>query len=107
MRTITLIFVVYILGMTVMPCGHGFDEFNSEYISETHAEDQSHDHSHDHEEDGCTPFCICQCCGTLTTIPLLFTLNEILGQNLFSRFHYPSLYSFEYDDGVWHPPSLS
>ena len=88
--------------MAVMPCEHGIDEFNSEHVSETHSEDHSHNHSHDqdHEDNGCTPFCVCQCCGTSTTIPLLFTFNETLEVVLFSTFHYPSLYSFEYAGGV-------
>jgi hypothetical protein len=107
MKIITFIFAIFIFGMAVMPCVHGIDEFNSEHVSETHPEDQSPHNSHDHEEDGCSPFCICQCCETAITIPLLFSFNETPEAGSFSRFHYPSLYSFEYPDGVWHPPTLS
>tara|TARA_R110002111_G_scaffold222481_2_gene284556 strand:+ start:165 stop:446 length:282 start_codon:yes stop_codon:yes gene_type:complete len=93
--------------MAVMPCEDGMDNAISENVSLVHFDDQSQNHSQNNE-DGCTNFCLCQCCGTPISIPSLYTYSDLNKTVLYSySFHYSSLYSFEYTIGVWHPPTLS
>ena len=93
--------------MAVKPCEDSMNSAISENISQTHFDDQSHNHSQD-KEDGCTAFCVCQCCGTPITIPSLVIFSEIKNTVMYSySFHYSSLYSFDYSNGVWHPPTIS
>jgi len=107
MRIAAFILLVFITAMAIMPCADTFDDANPLQESYTHFEDQSHDHS-ENEEDGCTPFCICQCCGTSITIPSFDTTEEMKQSVLASSiFHYSSMYSLDYSKGVWHPPTLS
>ena len=93
--------------MAMMPCEDGISGAISENESLTHFDDQSHNHSQNNE-DGCTNFCLCQCCGTPITIPSLYDYGEMNNTVLYSySFHYSSLYSFDFSNGVWHPPTLS
>lgn len=107
MKIITFILSIFILSMSAMTCGDDIDEniFESQLFA--HFDNHSHDHSQE-SQDSCTPFCTCQCCGTSITVPSLVILSEIKNTVLYScSFHYTSLYSFDYYNGVWHPPTLS
>lgn len=93
--------------MAIMPCTDDMNIPDSENISHNHFDEPSHDHSQN-DKDGCTAFCLCQCCGISITIPSLNNysdLNEPI-LNSFS-FHFSFLYSFDYSNGVWHPPTHS
>ncbi|PCH70841.1 MAG: hypothetical protein COC06_03270 [Bacteroidales bacterium] len=90
-----------------MPCDDGTDVAISENVELTHFDDQSQNHSQN-DENNCTNFCLYQCCGTPITIPSLYFYNEMKESVLLSySFHYSSLYSFDYSNGIWHPPTLS
>ncbi|MBK9107330.1 MAG: hypothetical protein IPM92_02840 [Saprospiraceae bacterium] len=61
MKFFTITFSLYILVLSLVPCGdvHDCNEVQITYISAN--ADTDH---HKHETDTCTPFCICSCCGT-------------------------------------------
>ncbi|MDO6739122.1 DUF6660 family protein [Wenyingzhuangia sp. 2_MG-2023] len=106
MRFSTFILSILILAMAIMPCEDAVDTL-WEQESITHYKDSSHNHLPQHEDE-CTPFCICQCCGTSISLPILIAFEETNAADWFSdSFHYSSLYSFDYQNGVWHPPILS
>lgn len=90
-----------------MPCGDDIVTFSGIEDSISHIESNSHNHSPE-EEDGCSPFCICQCCGSSIDLPILslISLKEVINSlQLYNT--YTSNYSFEFNGGVWHPPSIS
>lgn len=87
--------------MSVMPCsdGHTCDADGQEISLE-------HDHSED-EKDHCSPFCVCPCCGININLTLRITAdkpNLLLNSN--SQFNYSNLYSFSFNQAVWHPPTF-
>jgi predicted aldo/keto reductase-like oxidoreductase len=89
-----------------MPCGDDMVvSYNNEH-SISHVEDSSHNHDSE-SDDGCTPFCICQCCGTSIDLPLYSLIYS--KKKAKNSQHYPnyiSNYSFDFKGGVWHPPSI-
>ena len=106
MRILAFILSIFVLAMAIMPCDDEFDNAMSPDVSKTQVENHSDNHSHQNE-DGCTPFCICQCCGTPIILPALFNFNEKNEVALSSiSFHYSSLYFYDYSNGVWHPPTI-
>ncbi|MBK8516770.1 MAG: hypothetical protein IPL55_11000 [Saprospiraceae bacterium] len=95
------------MALSIIPCADGItrstDNRNT-IISVNH-----HDHKQsDHNKDQCTPFCTCACCGSLFFM-LHITKLTPLKIDLSSLFelHYSFDYTFDYNIGVWHPPTLS
>jgi hypothetical protein len=67
---------------------------------------QEHNHT-DHSNDLCTPICACACCGSLVTISSTQPLSQLkLIVSTSYLFHYKFNYSFEYQEGILHPPTL-
>jgi len=91
--------------MAITPCEDDISIPENEYL--THLDEQSHNHSQE-KEDGCTAFCVCQCCGIPITIPLSPIFDYVNYSFLYSYLpHYSSSYSFDFCKGIWHPPTLS
>jgi hypothetical protein len=89
-----------------MPCGDDMVVSNNNEYSISHVEDSSHNHDSE-SEDNCSPFCICQCCGSPINLPL----NDLISSNKKAENSnlYPNYifnYSFDFKGGVWHPPSI-
>lgn len=105
MKLTAFILSIFVLSMATVPCTDGEDQL-SESISEGHLVKPFHQHS-ESSEDGCTPFCICQCCGTSVIIPTPTVLSNFNKSILFSySFQYSFNYSCDYSNGVWHPPAI-
>ena len=104
MRIFASIISIFILALSIVPCGDGLQQ-NSVNI-EIKAKD--HDHNHSDHEDDCTPFCACVCCGSMIAVsfiqPSILSKVEISSEY---QFHYNFNYSFNYSEGIWHPPATS
>ena len=101
MKYILLILSVLILTMALMPCsdGHTCDETAQEISLE-------HDHSED-EKDHCSPFCVCSCCGMKINFQSDVTIfKPTTYLNSTYQFSYSFLYSFSFNQTVWHPPTF-
>ncbi|MFT4661492.1 MAG: hypothetical protein ACI8XB_001769 [Patiriisocius sp.] len=110
MRILAFILSLVVLSISLVPCTDGLEAHSHEenIANLEHGHDHEHnDHDHSEESgDDCPPFCSCTCCGVSITIPT----NEIWSiknnSNLFSySFHYSSLYTYAFSEGLWHPPS--
>lgn len=106
MRGLIITFGLYLLTISVLPCGDSFISHlnNKESISLVH----HHDHSSG-TEDRCNPFCTCSCCSTV--INLQFFSNPVKEQ--FSGFFKKQFFSFEnlhltsdFYGNIWQPPRL-
>jgi len=100
------ILLLYITTLTIVPCSDGIQHSSNHFDKEVlNAE---HEHSDSDHQDDCTPFCTCACCGSIVTPP---TTKSIVGDKIETStdylFHYTFDYSFEFSEGIWHPPSLS
>lgn len=107
MKAFTVIFSIYIAALAVVPCNDSMELNTSNLTSDTSIE--QHDHSHsEHDEDGCSTFCSCACCGTSLIIPSnQFVAQSEIDLSTTHVFHYSSDYSYDFNLGIWHPPSLS
>ena len=63
MRFLTIILSVYILVLSLAPCGDDID-------CSKHANNKTEQTSdtHDHKSENCSPFCICACCGHISNV---------------------------------------
>jgi hypothetical protein len=86
-----------------MPCTDGLSHETSHEIS-----DKTHEHHDSEHEDDCPPFCICSCCGSIATYSSIETPSSVI--SLFTKEYlstYKFDYSFDYNEGIWHPPAIS
>ncbi len=98
---------IYFTALSIMPCTDGISQIETHTSSEVSVSDNHHDHSHN-EEDGCTPFCVCACCGTIVVMPSIFQIGmRRIDLTSTYQFSYTFDYSFDYNEGIWHPPAIS
>lgn len=106
------IFTLYLLALSLMPCGDsdgGIVELTNHFfqIEHEHTHNTStHQHSNDCGDDDCPPFCACSCCST----PFNFIEKPSLEikiptpiQGTLASF-VPKFIPFQYTNTVWQPP---
>ena len=106
MKLFPFILAIYLASLAIVPCTDGIVHSTEDTTMEVSS--CTHDHDHSGDKDGCTPLCTCICCGSLAVMPHSTVLN-LAGIDLASlyQYYYSSNYSFEYSQGVWHPPTNS
>lgn len=113
MRLFTLIFSIYLLAVSLLPCSDAYNECNNKTatarVQAAFTDTQEHNHKSDHN-DLCGPFCTCACCGTI--------LTAVTGFSVFA-FHSPQpqvsedpkfpIWNVDVDSdylgSIWRPPS--
>jgi hypothetical protein len=106
MKTIAFILSIYILSVLVMPCTDNINYGSLDSNNEVSA--SSHDHNESGHEDECPPFCICSCCGSISTysnIEIFSSKVVMVSKEYWSTYKFD--YSFDYNEGIWHPPTAS
>jgi hypothetical protein len=91
--------------MAIVPCADDIPVVDHDdthaYVADMDAEGHSHD-----SQDDCTPFCMCQCCGTSITLEQAAQSGSLKNQFVFSYSqHYSFNYDYHYSNGIWHPPT--
>ncbi len=106
MKIFAFILSIYITSLSFVPCSDASSHCSTNTNIEQVSNEQASNHS-DHK-DNCSPFCVCDCCGTLITMPdiLPFFDTGIVCSTTYLSF-YTCNYSFDYDQGIWHPPSIA
>ena len=93
--------------LSCLPCAD-MEVHSATHSSAEHA--STHDnHSHDKENDLCSPFCICNCCGTqVLNYQPAFTCDfpTILKVIKTTEPFYKSVFSSDFYGSVWQPPQL-
>lgn len=107
MKFFTIIFSIYLLALSVMPCADMMEcKHQSEKSVSPFAANNHEKHSGDSEQ--CTPFCICNCCGQ--------TCNSEFNSNHIAVFENPVEQNFpvytsafvpEVYFNIWQPPKIS
>lgn len=88
-----------------MPCTDSIEEITHYQEDGQHTDAQNHNHA-DHS-DTCAPFCNCDCCGVSVVMPQFVSYqDELVIIPLKNESYYTFLYTFQYSNGVWHPPAL-
>ena len=101
------------LGLAILPCSDAFYECmsNSNRIKQT-TQTAEHNHKKEHK-DFCSPFCLCQCCGTIAGATLNFKTPEIqmvkfhLDDKRKVSPHYRCKSLFPYYGNIWQPPKIN
>jgi hypothetical protein len=106
-RITSLILALYTMVLSLVPCSDDIAIQPNGDCSISSIENHSHNHESE-TEDSCTPFCICQCCGS-SILPPLYAFIDSNKKAENSKYYpnYVSNYSFDFKGGVWHPPSVS
>ena len=97
---------IYITTLAILPCADGMNKNHTDVLSEF--SNDGHSHGKSDQTDECAPFCICSCCGLLSTLP---PSNQCIGSITVSSYLLTSIYSFDYyfdyAKGIWQPPAKS
>jgi hypothetical protein len=105
MKIIAGILAIVLFSLSVTPCA------DVSVHCEKDATEASHSHDHDHSEEGedsCTPFCICNCCGTsFTFVDLESNADEMVILPISGIYHFIMDYSYDHFSSVFIPPSIS
>lgn len=111
MKWFTVLFSVYLLGLSLWPCA---DELllpaGQSQIAVLSPTTPSSSTDRTHQHDACTPFCTCACCAaTITTLPQFhYSLTpsvEIIPMDVVS-FQYVSAPLSDTLTAIWQPPQL-
>lgn len=102
MKNLSILLAFYILALTAVPCADDFISSSVEHPSKSASCNDSHHNTFDH----CSPFCICNCCGT-------YVIHEadamiITGIPYIHRDYLPYLPVHLSDPvfHIWQPPKL-
>jgi len=105
MKFFTLIFSVYILALSILPCGDQRDCNQSEQTAITATTDHE---NHNHEQETCTPFCICACCGSVfSNLYYPATLSLFVPTSSKNLPVYQNAFVREIYFNIWQPPKIS
>ncbi|ADB42722.1 DUF6660 family protein [Spirosoma linguale] len=111
MKWFTILFSVYLLGLSLWPCADEllFPAGQSE-IAVLSPTTPSSNTDRTHQNDACTPFCTCACCAaTITVAPrsqyALLPSNEIVPISV-ATFSYASAHPLTIVTAIWQPPKL-
>ena len=104
MKLMSALLAVLMIYLSVMPCEDikGADKCSTE----THLYAQCNQHNDSHSDsDGCSPFCICQCCHTPVIMTSYFVRTSIVVNKTQDKLgYYRSLYDNSIINAIWHPP---
>ncbi|MES2851202.1 MAG: DUF6660 family protein [Bacteroidota bacterium] len=105
MKFFTLLFSLYMLGLSCFPCGDG-DECVVKDDTNISAPINHNNHSQDAEH--CTPFCTCSCCAVSVSLQAIASFR--ISKRIFPAKNYP-VYEISYSEqvsfAIWQPPKLS
>ena len=111
MKIAIRIFTIYMIILSVIPCGDGGGgvvEIASHFLGITTGDAHHEEHSNTCGDDFCSPFCICSCCASVLDYPTRLTLQIKVPtplQNKKPSFSYTLVFS-SFNTAVWQPPKL-
>lgn len=113
MKVAIPIFTIYMLMLSLVPCGDGgagILEIANHFFDTEHQHLSDHEqHSNDCGDDTCTPFCICNCCSsaidTPEKLPFWIKIPTPLPSTTPTCLDHEI--SFSFNQSIWQPPKLS
>ena len=105
MKLMSIILAVLMLYLSGMPCDdvEVVDKNGTEIFALTHGNDNHNENSP--ESDGCSPFCVCNCCHTHIVIPHHpLTTSLAIHQSLDKPDYYQDFYPNGIIYAIWRPP---
>lgn len=112
MKALFTILAIYMMAVFLMPCADAFQKDVLQNNNAAHVtSDKEHNHDHSETADLCSPFCVCNCCGTVPV--MFFSLNTIkflqINKSVLSKEtpHYTSQFIPNYFGEIWQPPQIT
>ncbi len=100
MKYLTVIFAIYLLGLTLVPCTDAISETEAD-LEHIIAVDDDH---HEDTLDLCTPFCHCQCC-QVHIVMYNTTIFNVLNSDISTKISiYKENIGIDYKDPLFQPP---
>ena len=107
MKFLTLIFSIYLLALSIVPCSDAFNAGQNDKENVTFS--AAHDHSTENA-DFCSSFCICNCCTSpviskFQAYHLPIPIIKIFPEQKFPirKLSFISVYT----GNTWHPPQIT
>ena len=113
MKIATNILTIYMLALSLIPCGDGgggFVEIANHIFGVEHQHVSDHEqHSNGCGDDTCTPFCVCNCCSISVNVPTNIDFHDkhimLVSKKL--PFDKSNFYPSGFVTSFWHPPIFS
>jgi len=113
MKLTIKIFTLYLLVMSLVPCGDGGGgilEIANHLLGTEHQHISDHDqHSNGCGDDTCSPFCVCSCCSISINIATNTELKDnyiiLISRNVLS--YNSDFYPSSFSSSIWQPPKFS
>lgn len=107
MKFFTVIFSIYILALSVMPCSDAYNDCkdNTEFADNS----QSHNHKSD-TNDFCSPFCTCTCCSVSANpnfAPFSIEVKKLVAVSKLSFQNREFFLASNFYGNIWQPPKIS
>jgi hypothetical protein len=103
MKALSVILSFYVLVLTTVPC------IDRPFDKDIHQSGQAGNAAHNHENDTdqCSPFCVCNCCGSQVLSIETILISSILPLNKEHVFWYASTFKSNLFHSIWQPPKIS
>ncbi|WP_114790605.1 DUF6660 family protein [Niabella yanshanensis] len=109
MKLFTLVFSLYLMVVSLLPCSDARNECNSSSGQSQVEQASNHNHQNDHN-DICSPFCACTCCNIIAGFALQPIKAIDLKPGLTGTLQYPVHSTFfisAYFGNIWQPPKIN
>ena len=103
-----LILSIYLTALSFLPCADL--EVNSLVHISKELSSYKENHSHNKEKDLCSPFCICNCCGSQITSFSEFVIIDfpIPSKGIKTQLPtYKSVFASNFFGSIWQPPQIA
>jgi len=107
MKFISCIFSIYLIVLSCLPCADM--ETHSSIQSSKEISSNDENHSHDKNGDTCSPFCICNCCGSqVFAYSADYFYNFVSVKTLIDKKipEYKSVLTSNFFGSIWQPPQI-
>lgn len=107
MKFFTVIFSIYILALSVLPCSDAYNDCNSNTALTENS--QNHDHNTD-LNDICSPFCTCTCCSISANpkfTPFSIKIAKVVAVSLLKFPNREFSFASNFYGNIWQPPKIS
>ena len=103
MKFIAVIYSVFILYLVTVPCADEVIHIEKSKLEQSTPQGKPCNHT---EQDGCSPFCVCACCGVVVVMNFI---NYDCQPNSFIKTEFLSFYkdfTSSFFQSFWQPPKL-
>lgn len=110
MKVLFSIITAYLVALFIMPCGDLYKKDMShahEYPIQT---SYQYDHVHAEAVDSCSPFCVCGCCGMVSSVDFQWGIYTVKVKSFVlskSKVYFRPIFIPSYFGEIWQPPQIN